>query len=87
VGRSRQIPAAVDVTMMIFARVEKPCACNVDGEARRSGSLPNVDLHRRKDVAHGLLAGPDNDALVNPARSSNLPVPNVKRGSSAGLRA
>jgi hypothetical protein len=26
-------------------------------------------------------------ALVNPARSPNLPVPNVKRGSSACLRA
>lgn len=62
--------------MMTFARVEKPCARNVDGEAhRRSGSLPKVDLHRRKDMAHGLLADPENDAAREPGEITQLPGP------------
>jgi hypothetical protein len=74
--------------MMTFARAEKSCAHNVDGEAhRRSGSLPKVDLHRPKDMAHELLADPEHDGAREPGEITQLPGPERETRIVGVLRA
>jgi hypothetical protein len=68
-----QITVATEVTMIIFAASEELRACNIDGDAQTGdrNSLDKVDLHRRKDTAHGLVADQqcdhrENDATCEP---------------------
>ena len=84
----------VVVVVMAPTAAEQQRTGDVDGkpEAGNWNRLGEVDRHRREDAAYGFIGdehGNDrqDDRAGEPGGSPSLPVPNVKRGSSACLRA
>jgi hypothetical protein len=84
----------VIVAVMMTFSTEEPCTGDIHGQAetRDRDRLGEMDRNRREDTADRFVVDQEPIiarmiALVKPARSPTLPVPNVKRGSLACLRA